>query len=152
LKTSFLRSIALVESRQVGGSSGVTKKIFAYIRTSGYIGSMKEMTTLFKSLEDETRLRIMNLLLGGSELCVCHMIEVLQLPQSTVSRHLAILKSAGLLKDRRAGVWIHYSIKPDLSPTHQIFIEALHTVLENNDMARKDKKRLAKLGPANDCT
>ncbi|MBN1613159.1 MAG: metalloregulator ArsR/SmtB family transcription factor [Deltaproteobacteria bacterium] len=113
---------------------------------------MKNIATLFKSLEDETRLRIMGLLLGVGELCVCHIIEVLQLPQSTVSRHLAILKNSGWLKDRREGVWIHYSINPDLSPIHKILIETLRTVLEKNDMAWNDKKRLTKLGPMNCCT
>jgi ArsR family transcriptional regulator len=110
---------------------------------------MKDIATLFKSLEDETRLRIMGLLLGAQELCVCHIIEVLQLPQSTVSRHLATLKNAGWLKDRRAGVWIHYSIDPDLSSTHKTIIGTLRTVLERNDMAKKDKKRLAQIGSMN---
>jgi len=113
---------------------------------------MKNIATMFKSLEDETRLRIMSLLLSVNELCVCHIIEVLQLPQSTVSRHLATLKNAGWLKDRRAGVWIHYSIDPDLSATHQTVIETLRTILEHNDTARTDQKRLMKLGPTNCCT
>jgi len=113
---------------------------------------MRDVATIFKSLEDETRLRILGLLLGIEELCVCHVIEVLQLPQSTVSRHLATLKHAGWLQDRRAGIWIHYSIKQDLSPSHTILIEALRTVLENNDMARKDKERLAELSITTCCT
>ncbi len=113
---------------------------------------MKHTAALFKSLEDETRLRIIGLLLGVKELCVCHIIDVLQLPQSTISRHLATLKNAGWLKDRRAGVWIHYSINPDLSPTHVILIKTLGDVLKQSDTARKDKKRLSKLGPKDCCT
>lgn len=113
---------------------------------------MKALASLLKSLEDETRLRILNLLLGAGELCVCHILEVLQLPQSTVSRHLATLKNAGWLKDRREGVWIHYSIHPDLSQTHKTLLSTLQPVLENNDVARKDKEALAKRGPANGCS
>jgi ArsR family transcriptional regulator len=112
---------------------------------------MKEIATLFKSLEDETRLRIMALLLDADELCVCHIMEVLQLPQSTVSRHLSNLKNAGWLKDRRAGIWIHYSIARDLSPIHKAVILILRSTLKQNVMALKDKKRLANLGVTNCC-
>jgi len=70
---------------------------------------MKTLAHMFKALSDETRLRILCLLLEG-ELCVCDIMDVLQLPQSTVSRHLAYLKNAGLVDDRRCGVWMYYSI------------------------------------------
>ena len=106
---------------------------------------MKNIAAIFKSLEDETRLRIMALLLDEEELCVCHFMDVLQLPQSTVSRHLATLKNAGWLKDRRAGVWIHYSISPDLSEVHKALVKTLRTIMKQNEMANKDKKRLANL-------
>ncbi len=106
---------------------------------------MKKIATLFKSLEDETRLRIMGLLLDVDELCVCHIMEVLQLPQSTISRHLSNLKNAGWLKDRRAGTWIHYSLDRDLNPIHKPIISALRSTLKENETARKDKMRLAGL-------
>ena len=64
---------------------------------------MKTTAKLFKALSDETRLRILSLLTEG-ELCVCDLMEVLQLPQSTVSRHLAYLRNTGLVADRRQGV------------------------------------------------
>ncbi len=63
----------------------------------------------FKGLSDPTRLRIIALLLE-QELCVCDLMAVLQLPQSTVSRHMIRLKSAGLVSDRRAGKWVHYRL------------------------------------------
>lgn len=110
-----------------------------------YIIVMKEIATLFKSLEDETRLRIMGLLLDADELCVCHIMEVLQLPQSTVSRHLSTLKNAGWLKDRRDGVWVHYSLAGDLSAIHRPIISALRSTLQQSETVRKDKKRLAGL-------
>lgn len=65
------------------------------------------MAHIFKALSDETRLRIMGLLLEG-ELCVCDLMSILELPQSTVSRHLAYLRTAGLVEGRRDGVWMHY--------------------------------------------
>ena len=106
---------------------------------------MKSIAILFKSLEDETRLRIMSLLLDAGELCVCDLITVLQLPQSTVSRHLAILKNAGWLKDRRAGIWIHYSIAQDLNSEQRIVIDALRNILEQDQTAGVDRERLGTL-------
>jgi len=65
---------------------------------------------LFKGLGDPTRLRIVVLLLER-ELCVCDILAVLRLPQSTVSRHMARLRRAGLVMDRREGKWIHYRLQ-----------------------------------------
>ncbi len=112
---------------------------------------MRILANIVKSLEDETRLRIMALLLDAGELCVCDFMAVLLLPQSTVSRHLCHLKNAGWLTDRRAGVWIHYSLARDLSPLHRTLIEALRPVLLQNEVAGKDKERLARRDITNCC-
>ena len=71
---------------------------------------MIEPAHTFKALADETRLRILALLLTQEELCVCDLIAALKLPQSTVSRHLAYLRKNGLVIDRRCGNWMYYSI------------------------------------------
>ncbi len=71
--------------------------------------SMKNEAQIFKALADETRLRILAQLLGG-ELCVCEIIAALELPQSTVSRHLAYLLNNGWVSDRRQGVWMYYRL------------------------------------------
>lgn len=76
---------------------------------------MKKTVKLFKSLSDETRLRILFMLLEHGELCVCDLMTALEQPQSTVSRHVAYLKNSGWLNDRRGGVWMYYSIRPGLS-------------------------------------
>jgi len=68
-----------------------------------------DLALLFKALSDETRLRILKLLEHG-ELCVCDIVAALQMSQPKVSFHLAALKEAGLIRDRREGKWIHYSI------------------------------------------
>jgi ArsR family transcriptional regulator len=112
---------------------------------------MRNIINIIKSLEDETRLRIMALLLDAEELCVCDFIAVLQLPQSTVSRHLSNLKNAGWLTDRRAGVWIYYSLARDLSPVHRVFITTLRSILDQNEVAGQDRGRLAKPGSRNCC-
>lgn len=103
---------------------------------------MEKISTIFKSLDDETRLRILALLLEEDELCVCYLVAVLQLPQSTVSRHLSLLKNAGWLKDRREGVWIYYSICKSLAPIHQFLIPGLRNFLPVTQCAKEDLTRL----------
>ena len=68
---------------------------------------MKQAVKVFKALGDPTRLRIVKLLENG-ELCVCQLIAVLGMGQSRISRHLSILKGAGLIVDDRKGKWVHY--------------------------------------------
>ena len=82
------------------------------IRLGGYLLYMQNEAGIFKALADETRLRILLLLLDG-ELCVCEIIAALELPQSTVSRHLAYLKKTGWVHDRKQGVWMYYQLRGD---------------------------------------
>ncbi len=70
---------------------------------------MEELVTIFKALSDETRLRVIKLLEHG-ELCVCDITAALDMVQPKVSFHLSALKEAGLIKDRKQGKWIHYSL------------------------------------------
>jgi ArsR family transcriptional regulator, arsenate/arsenite/antimonite-responsive transcriptional repressor len=135
----------------INARPATSKNILAFIRVGGYINAMRNLANIVKSLEDETRLRIMALLLDVEELCVCDFVAVLQLPQSTVSRHLSHLKNAGWLSDRRAGVWIHYSFAADLSPMHRAFISTLRTILATNEAAVNDRERLMQLGRSNCC-
>lgn len=69
---------------------------------------------LFKNLSDETRLTLVLLLKEKGELCVCELSGALKLPQPKISRHLAMLRSSGLLSDRRDGKWIHYRLSPHM--------------------------------------
>ena len=70
---------------------------------------MNELVAIFKALSDETRLRVIKLLEEG-ELCVCDITAALDMSQPKVSFHLSTLKDAGLIKDRKQGKWIHYSL------------------------------------------
>ena len=85
-----------------------------YIRLSIYVLAVKkrnsaEPALLFKTLSDPTRLRLLNLLFGG-EVCVCDLHDTLGLEQPKVSRHLALMKRAGLVEARRNGKWMHYRL------------------------------------------
>jgi ArsR family transcriptional regulator, arsenate/arsenite/antimonite-responsive transcriptional repressor len=74
-------------------------------------GRVPLTTQFFRALADHTRLRLINLLVRGT-LCVCDLQRILDEPQSTVSRHLAYLKNAVLITDRRDGVRIFYALTP----------------------------------------
>lgn len=71
---------------------------------------MIELRRRYQALADETRLRILLLLGEGGELCLCHVQEILELAPSTASRHLALLREAGLVESRRAGKWVHFRL------------------------------------------
>jgi ArsR family transcriptional regulator len=72
---------------------------------------MSDPVEIFKALGDETRLRLVNLFLQTDEdLCVCEMVDALALPQYQISKHLTILKNAGLLQASRKGTWVYYRL------------------------------------------
>jgi DNA-binding transcriptional ArsR family regulator len=68
----------------------------------------------FKSLSDDTRLRILLLTLRHHELCVCELTTALNMIQPKISRHLALLRNTGLLMDERRGQWVYYRINSNL--------------------------------------
>ena len=72
--------------------------------------AVKTQSRLFKALADETRLKIL-MLLDIREMCVCEIMVALNLTQPTASHHLGILETVGLVKDRREGKWVFYSLK-----------------------------------------
>ncbi len=75
---------------------------------------MLQPVQFFKCLADETRLRCIALLQLQGELCVCEMTEAMHISQPKLSRHLALLRSSGLLQDRRQGAWVYYRLHPQL--------------------------------------
>ena len=99
---------------------------------------------VFKALGEPVRLRLFALLSMKQELCVCHLIEALQLPQSTVSRHLGVLRNAGLVMTRRDGKWMYYQLADDVPRT---LIDLLACSHEVSLQAERDMEKLeASLG------
>ena len=80
--------------------------------------TVADLDALFAAFADPTRLRILNVLVAG-ELCVCDVVELLALPQPTVSRHLAHLRRAGLVEVSRAWKFAHYRLAEPASPVHR---------------------------------
>lgn len=96
----------------------------------------------FKALADPTRLRLLGLLLCG-ELCVCSLMAALDLPQSTVSRHLGVLRAGGWVAGRRSGKWMYYRLaEPDLLVL-QGLLALLREHFASDATARRDADRLA---------
>ena len=79
---------------------------------------------IFRAFSDATRLRILNLLRGG-EICVCDLVEALGVSQPKVSRHLAYLRKAGLVRARKDGLWSHYSLAPARNEFHRKLLDCL---------------------------
>jgi ArsR family transcriptional regulator len=100
---------------------------------------MQDILNIFKALSEETRLRVLRLLRHG-ELCVCDIVAALDMIQPKVSFHLAVLKDAGFIKDRKQGKWVHYRI--DDSDMFKRFL--LLSILERIDAeaVKEDEERL----------
>ena len=112
---------------------------------------MRELKQYFKALSDVNRLRILNLLLHG-ELCVCDIQYVLDSSQPNVSRHLAYLKSSGLVLDRRVGLRIFYRLADPKHGTKRRLFEFLQDAYKNEEQLQGDTARLKEAIRQGSCT
>lgn len=112
---------------------------------------MRELEQYFKALGDVNRLRILNLLLHG-ELCVCDIQHVLDSSQPNVSRHLAYLKSSGLVLDRREGLRIFYRLVDPKHGTRKKLFEFLQDAYKNEEQLQEDTARLREAIRQGSCT
>ncbi len=98
----------------------------------------------FESLSDETRRRILVLILKHEELCVCELFQALDVPQPKVSRHLAVLREAEVLAQRREGTWVFYRLDPHIPAWAYRMLGLLVEGVENGICYCEDAERLAK--------
>lgn len=102
---------------------------------------MDEKAEIFKALSDPTRLRLMNIFLAtGDDLCVCEMTDALQLPQYQISRHLATLRHAKLLKTQKQGTWTYYGLDQSQTGNENLF-QFLQSYLQGGHFD-EDRQRL----------
>ena len=99
--------------------------------------NIDNLETLLKALSERTRLRILALLTEG-ELRVCDLMAALNMPQSTVSRHLSYLKNARWIQSRRRGSWIYYRLVRSESPLQQKLWNMLDRYLQQVPEVRSD--------------
>ncbi|MEP6955855.1 MAG: metalloregulator ArsR/SmtB family transcription factor [Chthoniobacterales bacterium] len=103
-----------------------------------------DLIQIYECLCDLTRLRILYLLTQGP-LCVCHFQEALDEPQVKVSKHLAYLRTRGLVETARELNWIIYSLTKKRPPELETNLKCLQDCVQTSPFFRKDLKRLAKL-------
>lgn len=103
--------------------------------------SIEEAGVLLRAFAEPTRLRILNLLLEG-ELCVCDLCGVLDVLQPSISRHLAYLVRARLVRVRQEGKWKYYAIAAHASGTHRRLLNCLRDCLRDIDVLAEDLRRL----------
>ena len=105
---------------------------------------------MFRAFSDRTRLRILHLL-KDREYCVGDLVTVIDVPQPTASRHLAYLKKAGLVRARKNGLWIFYSLVPARTSFHRKLLECLANCFHEVRELKTDSTRAAKLRKTGGC-
>jgi ArsR family transcriptional regulator, arsenate/arsenite/antimonite-responsive transcriptional repressor len=116
--------------------------LFDNNRLSGYMIIMRKEAQLFKSLADETRLKMLWLLMNREELCVCDIMGVLGITQSKASRHLRYLFHLGWVTDRREGVWMNYRLSVPPGSPEDRQLKLLAEILSSRPEAQDLKDRL----------
>lgn len=106
---------------------------------------MDSLIAITKALSDENRLRAL-LALGDQEVCVCQLIELLQLAPSTVSKHMSILKQAKLVSGRKKGRWMYYRLPGKTAPEIvRQTISLVRQAASDDPRIRKDAERMRKI-------
>lgn len=99
---------------------------------------------IFKCLADSTRVKIVLLIDREEELCVCELTCAIDDSQPKISRHLALLRTSGLLADRRQGQWVYYRLHPDLPRWVKQILQATRDA--NAEWLAEETARLASMG------
>jgi len=108
---------------------------------------------LFTILSDCTRLRALMLIQAEGEVCVCELTFALNESQPKISRHLAVMREAGIVEPRREGTWIHYRISPELPIWAQEVMELTHRRIQRLAPFIDDREKLHRMKnrPERDC-
>src|SRR5690606_20826365 len=106
--------------------------------------SVMDLVTIYGCLCDKTRLRILNLL-GQGPLCVCHIQEILEEPQAKISKHLAYLKTRGMVTVTREANWRIYRLVEERPKTLQANLACLQDCATEDKVFRHDSKKLKAL-------
>jgi len=105
---------------------------------------MDKEAALFKVLADPTRLRLAILLAIKGETCVCMLAEGLDAAEYKISRHLGIMRSAGIVEVRREGTWMHYKLSNPQNRLEECLQDCFRDCLANQLIVKADMKRLSK--------
>ena len=103
---------------------------------------MNDLMLFARAFSDPTRIRILSALCGG-ELCVCELVDALELGQSTLSTHLQVVRQAGLVATTKRGKWIYYSLEPEQAGNVKMLLSLYKAALEADRRLQRDAERLA---------
>ena len=101
--------------------------------------------SVFNTLSDPTRLRALMVIQSEGEVCVCELTYALQESQPKISRHLALMRDAGIVEARRDGTWMHYSLSRMLPDWARQIVQSSHAQLSGLPRYRQDARRLSQM-------
>ena len=104
---------------------------------------MEALVKILQALGDQTRWRIVQLIFTDA-LCVCEIAEILDMPQSSVSSHLQVLRKADLLESERCEKWIYYRVDPQFQPVLKSLAEQFEAAPDTDFVLAKDERRAVK--------
>ena len=103
---------------------------------------LRKLNRILKALSDEGRLRIVFLLNKKKGLCVNEIREIIDLSQPTISSHLKVLENAGLIVNKRDGIWVNYSLNPEMGPRVERILKDSFYLMESSRKVKEDIKKL----------
>jgi ArsR family transcriptional regulator len=106
---------------------------------------MENEAALFKVLSDPTRLRLAVLLSIQGKTCVCQLAEALDAPEYKISRHLGIMRSAGLVEAKRQGTWMYYQLSKARNRLEECLQDCFRDCLADHQTVKADLKQLSKV-------
>ena len=101
-----------------------------------------DAATMLSALSDPTRLRLVSLILHNGEICVCDLMEITGLPQTKISKHLSVLRHAGMVNQRREGTWMHYSMSESENGLQTSLIDSVRDAYKTVPALNNDLKKL----------
>jgi ArsR family transcriptional regulator len=112
-----------------------------------------EANSFFNVLGDPTRLRAIMVIQSEGEVCVCELTHALRESQPKISRHLAYLRDAGVVRARREGTWMHYRLDPNLPTWAVDILDETHKKLRDSNPFKADLNRLSRMNnrPEREC-
>lgn len=115
---------------------------YIWLSIYSYLMDTLSLASLFKTLSEPVRLRIISLLLEQGELCVCELVDTLKLSQSVISRHLAYLRNNQLVTAQRKGTWMYYKINKNTAIDSNILFQLLTQNFKSNKEMQTDQINL----------
>jgi len=113
---------------------------------------MRRTTNLYKALSDQNRVRIL-MMLQEKPLCVCEIVAVLKLANSTVSKHLSILRNTDLIMDEKDGRWVNYRLATDAdSDLIEGVMQQLNAQLQDDETVKNDRRVLTDIDRFSICS